>query len=76
MTYRKIAFRFIFGYCINLGISTCNIKILYTHVSIDKLKETVGKYKVHKYLVLLHSFCFNVSNIKRSKKNVNLTSLQ
>ena len=44
-----------------------NIKILYTHVTINKLTATVRKDNTRKYLVLLHVLGFNVSSIKRSK---------
>ena len=44
-----------------------DIKILYTHVAIDKLTATVRKVNAHKYLVFLHALRYNVSNIKRSR---------
>ena len=51
-----------------------DIKILYTNVAIDsnKLTATVRTDNTHKYLALLNPLHFNISNIKRSKKNINL----
>ena len=53
-----------------------DIKILYTHVAIDKLTATLRKVNARKHLVLSHALRFNVRNTKRSKNNVNLVSLQ
>ena len=52
-----------------------DIKILYTHVAIDALAAAVRKENKQKNLILLNALHFNVSCIKRIKKNVNLMLL-
>ena len=66
MTYRKLDVILILGSWIKLE-RLRNIKILYTHITINKLTATVRKDNTCKYLVLLHVLGFNVSSIKRSK---------
>ena len=53
-----------------------DIKILYTHVAIDALAAVVRKDNKQKNLILLNGLLFNVSCIKRIKKNVNLMLLR
>ena len=53
-----------------------DIKIVYTHVAIDRMAATARKDNTQKYLVLLNDLRFNVSNIKRIKININLMSLR
>ena len=53
-----------------------DIKILYTHVAIDALAAAVRKNNKQKNLIFLNALLFNVSCIKRIKKNVNLMLLR
>ena len=53
-----------------------DIKILYIHVAIDALAAAVRKDNKQKNLILLNALLFNVSCIKRIKKNVNLMLLR
>ena len=53
-----------------------DVKILETHVAIDTLTAVVRKDYPEKYIVLLlYVLRFNVSSIRKIKKNVNLMSL-
>ena len=52
-----------------------DIKILSTHVAIDTFTARIRKDSTEKYILFLQVLRFNVSSIKKIKKNVNLISL-